>query len=329
MISMPQLRSVRIASSRARMATIATLEFRMQVASPLFWALLALLVAAISTLNPVAMMRGAAADGASRVFANSIWALSPSFAMSGFFVYPFFASIMGGFAALRDDDVGMTELLESTSLTRREHAWATFAGLAAALGLVILAHIAVLIVFRELSIGGTARGPFHISAYLVPALLFAAPTALWSAGLAFAMANRTRRAMWAYALPVLLFVAEFLWLWNWHPAGISRVLDDALIMLDPTGLRWISYRLFATDPGLTVVNTQPLALDAMLLIGRLFTVLLPLSAIALPARRGTRRGEQSRASVRQRSSSATSQRSPFTAVLTGALPMQRQRGWAQ
>ncbi len=346
-----EIRVLHTSSPRTRFLTIATLEFRMQLANPLFWALLLLLVGAVSTLNPVAMMRGGAAVGEARVFANSAWALTPSFAMSGFFVYPFFAAVMAGLSALRDDDVGMTELLESTPLTRHEHVWAKYVGLAATLGVALLIHVIVFIVFRELSIGGTARGPFRLFAYLEPALLFAAPTALWCAGLAFAIAHRTRQTIWAYALPVLLFVAEFLWLWNWHPAGINRTLDGFLMVLDPTGLRWISHRLYAADPGLAVVNTRPLALDVTVLVGRIWTIVFPLGAIAVATRRRSPQrisGQQAAPLVVRawqrfgillsrktpqwvpwsRSPNATTTtaapaRSPFTAMLDGVLPMQR------
>ena len=59
-------------------------------------------------------------DAPVRAVANSVYALSPTFAMSGFFVYPFFAALMAGLSVMRDDEAGLSELLQSTPLTRAE-----------------------------------------------------------------------------------------------------------------------------------------------------------------------------------------------------------------
>ena len=78
-------------------------------------------------------------DAPVRAVANSVYALSPTFAMSGVFVYPFFAALMAGLSVMRDDEAGLSELLQSTPLTRAEYVWAKCAGVSCAMMIAMLA----------------------------------------------------------------------------------------------------------------------------------------------------------------------------------------------
>jgi len=265
-------------------------ELRTQLTSAPFVALLALLLAATSTLNPVAMIPGgAAADVPIRAVANSAYALAPTFAMSGFFVYPFFAALMAGLSVLRDDEAGISELLHSTPLTSTEYLWTKFAGVAAALLIAVTVHVLIVIVFREAGVGGVARGPFDLAAYLLPAGLFVVPGVLWMAGITFVIGARTKAPMAVYVMPLALFVLEFVLLWNWHPRGIDPTLDALLMVVDPTGLRWLTHSLFSDDRAIVWYNSAPLAVDRVLVLGRVVTMLSPLAAVALLARTRTGR----------------------------------------
>lgn len=265
--------------------TILAHELRTQLTSASFVALVLLLVAATSTLNPVAMIPGgSAADQPVRAVANSVYALAPTFAMSGFFVYPFFAALMAGLSVMRDEEAAVAELLHSTPLTRAEYIWAKFGGVAVALLLAVVVHVVVVMTFREAGVGGVALGPFSLSAYLIAAAVFVVPGVLWMAGLTFVIGARTKAAMAVYVVPVALFVLEFVLLWNWHPVGIDPTLDAALMVIDPTGLRWLSHSLFTDDRGIIWYNSAPLAVDGVLMLGRLVTLGLPLALVALVAR---------------------------------------------
>lgn len=273
-------RSSHFAAATARLLTIASHEVRTQLGGAPFWVLLALLLAATSTINPVAMIPGGGEtiDGV-RVTANSAHALAPTFAISAFFVYPFFVAMMSGLSLLRDDEAGVGELLQSTPLTPKEYLLGKCAGVLAALMIAMLAHVGIVMLFREVAIGGVARGPFSLSAYLVPAALFVLPGVLWMSGLAFSVGALWRRPMAVYALPTTLFVLNFMLLWNWRPAGIDPTLDLLLVLVDPTGLRWLSHELFTTDRGLAFYNSAPLAIDSRLIWGRLLTLAVPIIAI--------------------------------------------------
>jgi len=255
-----------------------------QLTGALFAALMLMLVAATSTLNPVAMIPGGSdIDAPVRAVANSVYALSPTFAMSGFFVYPFFAALMAGLSVMRDDEAGLSELLQSTPLTRAEYVWAKCAGVSCAMMIAILAHVLIVVLFREVGFGGVTRGPFSPTAYLIAAALFTVPGVLWCTGLAFAIGARTRAPMAVYALPVALFVLEFMFLWNWHPVGIGRSVDALLMVLDPTGLRWLTYAGFADARDVAFYNSAPLVVDAVLVTGRLVSVALSVLCVAVVA----------------------------------------------
>jgi len=264
-------------------------ELRTQLTSASFVALLLLLVAATSTLNPVAMIPGGSdTDLPVRAVANSVYSLAPTFAMSGFFVYPLFTALMAGLSVLRDEEAGVSELLHSTPLTKAEYTWAKFAGVVAALLVAVAVHVLIVIVFREAGVGGVARGPFELSTYLLAAGLFVVPGVLWMAGLTFVIGARTKAPMAVYALPVALFVLQFVLLWNWHPREIAPTLDALLMIVDPTGLRWLTHSLFRDDRGIDWYNAAPLVVDRVLILGRLLTIVLPVAAVALRAHGGRR-----------------------------------------
>ncbi|MBK6308029.1 MAG: hypothetical protein IPF47_20795 [Gemmatimonadetes bacterium] len=311
---------------RARMQAIASLELRTQLRGAPFWTLLLIVVAATSTLNPVAMIRGGGetVDGV-RAFANSVHALAPTFAMSAFFVYPFFVALMAGLTVLRDDEVGMTDLIGSSPVSTREYLVAKLAGVVAALLLALGVHLLVVMAFRESGVGGVARGPFSLASYVVPLVVLALPGVLWMAGLAFALGAATRRPMLVYALPTALYVAQFALFWNWHPVGIAPWLDHTLMVLDPTGLRWLSHSLFAEDRGLGYYNTAPLALDATIVAGRLLTLMVPAAAVwAL----GVRRARRTDAPPSGAAMAVTARPTRATFAPLGELRMQsRAPGW--
>jgi len=307
--------------SGSRRRTLAMHEFRSQVRSAPFAALVLLLVAATSTLNPVAMIPGGSdVNLPIRAVANSVYALAPTFAMSGFFVYPFFAAVMAGLSVLRDDEVGMSELLHSTPLTRAEYVWMKMAGVVGALFIAVVLHILIVMAFREFAVGGVARGPFTLWGYLIAAGLFTAPGVLWMAGLAFVVGARSKAPMAVYALPVGLFVLEFVMLWNWHPRDISPTVDALLMVLDPTGLRWLTHSLFSTDRGIVTYNSAPLAVDRVLVISRLTTVMVPMLCLAWLARQGVRAERAARvaAAWRRVRSALKSHLATTTEVQTGA-----------
>jgi ABC-2 type transport system permease protein len=267
-------------------------ELRTQLRSAPFAVVLLMLIGAASTLNPVAMIKGGGdATLPVRAFANSVYALAPTFAMSAFFVYPFFVALMAGLSVRRDEECGIAELVHSTPVSLAEYFWCKFAGVLLALLGAITVHLLVVMAFREIAVGGVVRGPFHAMSYLLPVLWFVVPGVVWTAGLTFAIGARTKSPMAVYVAPIALYALEFFLLWNWHPRGIDPTLDAVLMIVDPTGLRWLTHSLFAADHDIAWYNTAAFAFDGVAVLGRIVTLLVPAAAVAWLARRRPQRAD--------------------------------------
>ncbi|MEM1041814.1 MAG: ABC transporter permease subunit [Bacteroidota bacterium] len=279
-----------------RVWTVARHELRTHLTGPLFWVLVALMVVLTMSLNPTAMIPSDdTAVGGVRAFANSPYALAQFFGLAGFFLYPFFVSILAGMAVVRDDEARVSELLHSTPLTPAEYVAGKVGGAALMVGVAVLLHLGVaLAVIQFLPNPEIVRGPFRLLHFVSPILLFALPGIVWCAGLAFAAGERTRRPIAVYAVPIAYFMVVTFVLWTWNPAWLPESLNRLLMVLDPTGLRWLRQTLFAVDRGVAFYNTAPLALDATFWLNRLVTLAVPLAAVAASVRhcRQTMGGDQ-------------------------------------
>lgn len=264
--------------------TIAQHEFYTQLTKPVFWALVGLLIAITMSLNPSVMIpSGDAAVGGVRPFVNSQHALAQFFALSSFFVYPFFAAIIAGLTVIRDDEANLSDLIHSTPLTPAEYIIGKFSGVLLILGLAILAHLVFALWMFQLAFmpdADAVRGPFELANFVLPVLLFSVPGIVFCAGLSFAAGERTRKPMAVYAVPIVYFLAVITFLWMWSPPGMTATFNNALAIIDPSGLRWLRIAIFDTDRGVDYYNTAPLALDALFGVNRLLMLALPLLAVA-------------------------------------------------
>lgn len=272
-----------------RLLAVAGLELRSALTGALFWGLLGFALLCGAALNVTAFTT---AGGAVRPYVNSQHAMAWLFAMSGFLVYGFFTSILAGTAPLRDDDLRVSELLHATPLSRRQYLAGKLLGVLAAVGLALVLHVLITVAWTELApvAPGLDRGPFRWAHYLLPAVVFPLPLVLFCAGAAFALGVRTRRAVAVYALPVALFFAVA-WLMAWGPADLHPGLDRLLMIVDPTGLRWLLRTVLGVDRGVGFYNAAPLPVDATLVAGRLATLAVPAAAVGWVMLRD--RGERS------------------------------------
>ncbi|NBC16262.1 MAG: ABC transporter permease [Bacteroidetes bacterium] len=284
--------------SGRRLGTIAGHELRVHLTGPLFWALVLFIGLATVSLNPGALIpaSGASGEGA-QLFINSRYVAAESFALVSFFLYNFFAAIMAGLSVLRDDEDRVTELLHATPLTSGEYVLGKVVGVMGALGLALVLHTGILIWFAQLAPvwnAATVRGPFVLSHFVGPALTFALPGIWFSAGLAFAVGEWTRRPLAVYAVPTVLFLVT-VFVFNAAPLrGLPSAVEHALMIADPSGLRWLRQTAFAVDRGIAFYNTAPIPYDAVFLLCRLVVVGLPLLAVAVSVRhyRDTLTGSQ-------------------------------------
>lgn len=270
--------------NHSRFAVIALHEIRTFSRSPLFWIQVVLVTLISLSLNPTAMIPSAegAASNDADLFVNSRYAIAQFFSLSGFFIYTFFLSILAGLSVIRDDEANISALLNSTPLTSKTYVWGKFSGILAAIGLLLALHIMIHMLnmqFGSIDDPALARGPFNPGNYIIPALLFAAPGMILSAGLSFAVGTWTRKPMAVYAVPTILFIVTIQFFFNTPADGIPDFLNQMLLISDPSGVRWLMQSVFDIDRGILFYNTAPLALDATFVMNRILIITLPLLAV--------------------------------------------------
>ena len=271
-----------------RVLTIARHELTTQAKGPLFWALMALIAFLTTSLNPTALIPSArmSAEGAGP-FINSPWALGSLFGLSGLFAYGLFAGIMVGMSVIRDDEAEISDILHATPLTASEYIVGKLGGVVTALGLVLAFQLVLAMAALQLmpvDNPETLRAPFRVSNYLVAALGFAAPTIWLFTALAFAVGERTRRPIVVFAVHTGLFLGTVFFFVTWRPVWLHPALDRLMMILDPSGLRWLTKTFFSVDRGIEFYNTASLELGATYWLNILVVIGLPLLAVLLSIR---------------------------------------------
>jgi len=306
--------------TRSRVLTIARHEARTHLRSPLLWGLLASVTFATLTVNPAAMIpSGSAAVEGLRPFSNSVHAMAQSFSLTGLLFYPFLASMLAGLSVIHDDEARVGDLLHSTPLTAGEYATGKCLGVMAVLTGVLATHVALALGWYECGglVGGdTYRGPFAVTHYLWPALLFVFPGMVWCAGVAFAVGVRFRMPVGVYLVPTIVFAVTVLALGTQEPLGWWDV------PLDLWGARWLSQSVFTFDRGITFYNSAALPLDSAFLMNRLAVLLVPTVAVWMAARHLTR-ALRGAVTVRTPAGRAAVSASPLPFSPVGTLAMTR------
>ncbi|MEO7966917.1 MAG: hypothetical protein ABIT38_23720, partial [Gemmatimonadaceae bacterium] len=137
------------------------------------------------------------------------------------------------------------------------------------------------------------RGPFAIGNYLRPALVFAAPTLIFFGGVSFGIGAATRKAVLVFIVPIAITIVSAVFLWNWSPTWLSEAVNRALMFADPAGVRWLRETWLIVDRGADFYNTQPVALDGLIIANRLFWMAIGLATAALGVRVHARRSRAS------------------------------------
>jgi ABC-type Na+ efflux pump permease subunit len=150
----------------------------------------------------------------------------------------FFLAIAAGMAVIQDDERKIGEILHATPLTPHEYVWGKL--------LAVLAAFTAILVFQQLwamvaynilpnAKADEIRGPFLLSAYAVPAIMFGLPTIVFTAMTSFAVGLRWRKPILVFVLPVAMILACAFFLWNWSPTWLAPIWNKTLMALDPSG----------------------------------------------------------------------------------------------
>jgi ABC-type transport system involved in multi-copper enzyme maturation permease subunit len=292
----------------ARLSEIARTEFRFQTRRPLFWVLLVVLglMAWAMSTGSMRISSGDSDVGGKKAFITSQFALTQMLCVQVMLLYGFFVAVAAGMTVIRDEELRVGELLHSTPLTPGEYVWGKFAGVAATFALVLGLDLALRAFFNHVLKSPESSefiGPFAAWNYLRPALLLALPTLLFLGGASFLVGAWSRKPILVFALPTILLLVCLFFVWNWEPSWLPTRIDEALMLIDPAGLRWLDHTWLKVDRGVDFYNTQPVGIDLAFGASRLafagFGLLSVLVATWLLARelRGAARVRAARTSL--------------------------------
>ena len=281
-------RSLRMTLSATRLLCVLRLEVTFTLRRPLFWtwiALIALMSWASSTGDLSLIPSGDSATGGKKAWVTSEFAVASALGLAALLFHTFFITVLVGLTVIRDEENRVGEILHATPLSAGEYIWGKFLGTLAGVFAALLLQTGLLIFFNHLLPHNTSpelRGPFVLRHYLAPLLIFAVPLAVFFAGTAFTIGERTRRAILIFFLPVALLLLNLLFLGRvGNGGGLSPWMRQAIILVDPTGFGWLNHTYLQADRGVDFYNAGSIALDAPFLASRLVLVALGLGAVAV------------------------------------------------
>src|SRR5262245_30956062 len=230
------------------------------------------------------MGSGDARVGGTKAWITSEFAITQLLIMMVSIVYAFFVSVGAGMSMIRDGDQKVGELLHSTRLTAGEYVWGKYFAQLASFGWVLAVHLVLTIVFNHAlphAENADSIGPFVLMNYLRPTIVFALPMLVFSVGTAFAIGGLTRQPILVFVLPLAVMLFGAFFLWEWSPAWIPNALNQALMFVDLSGLRWINETWLNVDKGVEYYNLRPVGLDGLIVAQRALCIAAGLGAVAL------------------------------------------------
>jgi ABC-2 type transport system permease protein len=276
----------------SRTRTIFGMELAHTLKRPLFWFLVGILVLTtwLFSTGSLTISSGDASVGGTKAWITSEFNFAFLLVTLVTILYSFFASIASGMAVISDDEAQVGEILHSTSLRPAEYVWGKFLAILAGFVVVFAIHLLLTMFFNHLVPNAKAaeiQGPFHLVNYVRPVLVFALPTLIFYLGAAFYLGERWRKPVAVFLFPtaVLLFCGFFLW--NWAPTWLDPRINQALMMIDPGGFRWLNETWLKADRGATFYNTTPIGLDLPFVLSRLAFLGLGLAGVFLAQRHMT------------------------------------------
>ena len=281
-------------TSFRRWAAVARRELSSALRRPSYWFLFGILVLVAWGFSEgnVRISSGDATVGGERAYITSVFAQSMFQSVLITAMGAWFLAIGAGLVLIRDAEHRVGEVLHSTRLTAREYVWGSFAGAAAAFLVIWGLYLGLSAGFNHiLATGEEARhiGPFAPGNYLYPALLLGLPQIVFFAGVPFLLGAWTRRPIVVFAFPVAVLLVVLGFLVSWSPSWLDPAINRALMLVDPSGFRWLDETFLELDRGVDFYNTAPLPLDTGFLLSRIALIGVGLLAVEAAARNTARR----------------------------------------
>ena len=259
--------------------------------------------------------------GGNLAFVNSEFQIAYVAAIMGFFVLSIFVAIAAGAPLIRDAENKVGEVLHATPLSPGEYVWGKFLGAFGATLMALAFFVALTILFTH-GIPNPERpeayGPFALRIYVVPILVILLPTALFIAGLAFALSRFTGNLILVFFIPIAGFLFFWGFFWGWNPPGLSQTGRFLAEVLDPSGFKWLRWNFLTVDRGISYYNTQPIQWSAAYLLSRLGVALAGLLLVDLSRRHFANRLKTAKSATRRQRKAAAAE-APATAPLSEPL----------
>lgn len=306
--------------SLSRFSSIYRLELSQVLKRPMLWILIAVLLFVNwgFAQGNISIQSGDSSVGGTKAWVTSEFSFAFFIVFTGL-IYNFFISILSGMSIIHDDDLKVGEILHATPLRISEYVWGKFLAILTAFGLVVVLHLVAIIFFSYAlpsDVADEIRGPFGLINYLRPTLVFLVPLLLFVAGVAFFLGERSRRPITVFLLPVALFLILGFFLWNWSPTWLAPEINRVLMLIEPSGFRWLEETWLKLDLGATYYNVNRVGLDTGFVISRIVLALLGFAGVVLAQRHLTvrLRGEKVHASKKTRAVAAPEAVPSATAV---------------
>ncbi len=288
----------------ARLWAVGRRAFLTGIQKPAYWVLFAVLglMAWGFSEGAVTISSGDSTVGGERSHVTSVFAQSMIQCVVVMGIGAWFLAIAAGLAVIRDLELGVVEVFHSTRLTPREYVWGKFAGALTVFLAIWFLYLCMGAFFNHIvAAGEDARhiGAFSPANYLFPTVLFGLPQILTFCGVPFFLGVWTRRPIVVFFFPVLTLLVTLGFLTTWSPSWLSPDVNRMLMLIDPSGFRWLNETYLQVDRGVEFYNTAALRPDAGFVLSRLAYAALGLGAVVAATRsyagRLRRGGSDSRA----------------------------------
>ncbi|MCZ6835337.1 MAG: M1 family aminopeptidase, partial [Planctomycetota bacterium] len=262
-----------------RLGLVARNEIMQNFRRPMIWVLIGLLAFlqwSLASGSASIQVSGDASVGGKEQWLTGMFTVAQMLTALLLMLYAFFVTIGAGMTIIRDDEVKINDLLQGTPLTPGEYIWGKYIGSLISFLLVLVAHIGSMILFLHVlpTAAEEVVGPFELGNYLMPALYFGVPTVIFLSGVAFALGELARRPIVIFTLPIFLVILCTAFLWNWSPSWLDPRINQFMMLIDPTGYRWLLETFLKVDRGVDFYNTQAITFEGT------FGILFLLSRIA-------------------------------------------------
>jgi ABC-2 type transport system permease protein len=273
-------------SSIRRFTTVFARDVAYHARRPLFivWALILVFTAMSMANGAMRIQSGDTTIGGTKAFVTSEFAVAMQLAVVTTLFYGFFVSVVAGMTVIQDDQWRLGELIHATPLRTGEYIWAKFMAVLSGCAFIVVLHLAAMLFFNHVlpnSATHEMHGPVHALNYLMPVLVFSAPTIVFLAGLAFAVGEWSRRPILVFILPVAVLLVDGFFLWEWSPNWLDPRINDFMMWIDPSGFRWLNETWLKVDRGVSFYNNEPIPFDRGFLISRIVLVACGFLAVEL------------------------------------------------